>query len=160
MDFDGASRERFRLAVGDLLVNEGGSYPGRSAIWGGELDECYYQKALHRLRPCNQDNDTTRFFFYVMAWATSQGIFTAGGNESTIEHLPAEKFRKYRFAFPPLAEQLVIADSLDGELTRFTTLTVEAVRAIALLQERRSGLISAAVTGQIDVRGLGESEAA
>jgi type I restriction enzyme S subunit len=160
MDFDRASRERFRLVAGDLLVNEGGSYPGRSAIWRGELDECYFQKALHRLRPCDPINDTTRFFFYVMAWATSQGVFTAGGNESTIEHLPAEKFRKYRFAFPPLVEQLAIADFLDGELTRFTTLTVEAARAISLLQERRSALISAAVTGQIDVRGLAGSEAA
>lgn len=37
---------------------------------------------------------------------------------------------------------------------RFDTLTAEALRAIALLQERRSALISAAVTGKIDVRGL------
>jgi type I restriction enzyme S subunit len=102
MDFDPACRDRFRLAAGDLLINEGGSYPGRSAIWRGELAECYFQKALHRLRPRNPDDDTTRFFFYVMSWATARGVFTAGGNESTIEHLPAEKFRKYRFAFPPL----------------------------------------------------------
>ena len=152
MDFDSASRERFRLAVGDLLVNEGGSYPGRSAVWRGELDECYFQKALHRLRPVDPLLDTTRFFFYVMAWATSQGVFTAGGNESTIEHLPAEKFRKYRLAFPPLSEQLAIADFLESELARFEALVAEAGASIALLQERRSALISAAVTGQIDVR--------
>ena len=41
-----------------------------------------------------------------------------------------------------------------AELTKFDTLTVEAQRAIALLQERRTALISAAVTGQIDVRPL------
>jgi type I restriction enzyme S subunit len=152
MDFDPGSRERFRLTVGDLLVNEGGSYPGRSAIWRGELDECYFQKALHRLRPIDPSIDTSRFFFYVMAWATSQGVFTAGGNESTIEHLPAEKFRKYRLAFPPLVEQLAVADFLDRELTRFGALVAQAERSITLLQERRSALISAAVTGQIDVR--------
>jgi len=96
----------------------------------------------------------------VMAWATSQGIFTAGGNESTIEHLPAEKFRKYRLAFPTMVEQLAIADFLDGELTKCDTLKAEAQKAISLLQERRSALISAAVTGQIDVRGIAGSEAA
>ena len=42
---------------------------------------------------------------------------------------------------------------------QFDTLSTEAQRAIVLLQERRSALISAAVTGQIDVRGLVEAEA-
>ncbi len=154
MDFDPASRDRFRLAPGDLLINEGGSYPGRSAIWRGELDECYFQKALHRLSPCDPNKDTTRFFFYIMAWATDQGVFAAGGNESTIEHLPAEKFRKYRFAFPPMSEQLAIVTFLDDELTRFDALTAEAQLGIELLQERRTALISAAVTGKIDVRSM------
>ncbi|MDH4406653.1 MAG: hypothetical protein QE276_11690 [Cyanobium sp. D14.bin.5] len=40
-------------------------------------------------------------------------------------------------------------------------MTAKASEAIALLKERRSALISAAVTGQIDVRGLvSEAEAA
>ena len=160
MDFDPSVRDRFRLAPGDLLINEGGSYPGRSAIWNGELEECYFQKALHRLRPCDATTDTTRFFFYTMAWATARGVFTAGGNESTIEHLPAEKFRKYRFAFPPISEQFAIADFLDNELGNFETLTTEATSAIALLQERRTALISAAVTGKIDVREFANVEAA
>jgi len=156
MDFDPSIRVRFRLTPGDLLINEGGSYPGRSAIWKGDLQECYFQKALHRLRPCDATTDTTRFFFYIMAWATVLGVFTAGGNESTIEHLPAEKFRKYRFAFPPILEQLAIADFLDDELDRFDALTAEAQRGIELLQERRTALISAAVTGKIDVRSPSE----
>lgn len=42
--------QRFRLREGDLLVCEGGE-AGRAAIWKGQLGECYYQKALHRLRP-------------------------------------------------------------------------------------------------------------
>jgi type I restriction enzyme S subunit len=41
---------------------------------------------------------------------------------------------------------------LDDETARYDLLTVEATRAIVLLQERRSALISAAVTGKIDVR--------
>ncbi len=53
---------------------------------------------------------------------------------------------------PALDEQAEIVARI-GEMTdRYETLTAEAQRAIDLLQERRTALISAAVTGQIDVR--------
>mgnify|MGYP001340700101 CR=1 FL=1 len=152
MDFDEDARIKFRLMPGDILVNEGGSYPGRSAIWTGNLDECYYQKALHRIRPLNPERDLSGFFYYVMSWAANQGVFMAGGNETTIEHLPAEKLRRYRFAYPPFQEQADIASFLDNETTKLDALKTESERAITLLKERRSALIAAAVTGQIDVR--------
>ena len=152
MDFDEEARERYRLIPGDILVNEGGSYPGRSAIWKGELDECYYQKALHRLRALNAGRDSTEFLYFVLFWAANQGIFISGGNETTIEHLPAERLRRYRFPFPELAEQCQIAEFLKVATKKLAILEAEAERAIALLTERRSALISAAVTGQIDVR--------
>ncbi len=53
---------------------------------------------------------------------------------------------------PPIDEQAEIAVFLDSETAKLDTLTAEAQRAIDLLQERRTALISAAVTGQIDVR--------
>lgn len=55
---------------------------------------------------------------------------------------------------PPLAEQQAIIDWVSNQTIQLDTLTAEAQRAIDLLQERRTALISAAVTGQIDVRGL------
>ena len=61
---------------------------------------------------------------------------------------------------PPGPEQVAIAAFLDIETARFDALTAEAQRAIDLLQERRTALISAAVTGQIDVRQLAEKKAA
>ena len=61
---------------------------------------------------------------------------------------------------PPGPEQVAIAAFLDIETARFDALTAEAQRAIDLLQERRTALISAAVTGQIDVRPLAEKKAA
>lgn len=150
MDFRPADRLRYRLEPGDLLVNEGGSYVGRSAIWKGELEDCYYQKALHRVRARSADS-STRFLFYVMWWTTHQGVFVAGGNQTTIDHLTAEQLRRYRFAFPPCEEQHRIADHLDRvmEVTRRTKRHVS--KAIDLLQEYRTALISAAVTGKIDV---------
>ncbi|MCS7797837.1 restriction endonuclease subunit S [Pseudomonas aeruginosa] len=153
MDFPPDAQSMYRLRDGDLLVNEGGSYIGRSAIWRGELDECYYQKALHRLRPHSRMKDTSEFFLYVMEMATQQGVFVAGGNQTTIDHLTAEQLRKYRFAFPPMEEQLQIGEFLSVESSRNLSTTAEAEKLIGFLQERRSALISAAVTGKIDVRG-------
>ena len=67
---------------------------------------------------------------------------------------------KGEIALPPLNEQTAIIEFLDTELAKFDTLTAEAHRAIDLLQERRTALISAAVTGQIDVRQLAAKKAA
>jgi len=153
MDFPPEVQPLYRLRVGDLMVNEGGSYVGRSAIWRGDLGECYYQKALHRLRPRDAESDTAEFFLYVMEMATQQGVFVAGGNQTTIDHLTAEQLRQYRFAFPPLEEQLYIAEGITVVVARIQKTISEAELLICLLQERRSALISAAVTGKIDVRG-------
>ena len=60
----------------------------------------------------------------------------------------------YWFPVPPRDEQELIAASLEFKTGRMQTLIDQAMSGIALLQERRSALISAAVTGQIDVRGL------
>ncbi len=152
MDFPPEAQARYRLKVGDLLVNEGGSYVGRSAIWRGELDECYYQKALHRLRPHNPERDTGEFFYYVMEIATRRNVFVAGANQTTIDHLTAEQLRAHRFAFPPLEQQLEIVDHLKKHLSHIDSLVDSTSVAIALLKERRVSLISSAVTGKIDVR--------
>jgi len=61
---------------------------------------------------------------------------------------------------PPVEEQSEIAQFLKHETAKLDALTAEAERGIELLQERRTALISAAVTGKIDVRGLAETEAA
>jgi type I restriction enzyme, S subunit len=61
---------------------------------------------------------------------------------------------------PPPSEQVEIAAFIDSETLKLDALAGEAQRAIDLLQERRTALISAAVTGQIDVRGLAEADVA
>ncbi|MBW8269982.1 restriction endonuclease subunit S [Caldovatus aquaticus] len=65
-----------------------------------------------------------------------------------------EEFFKIAFPRPPEAEQRAIIAFLDHECSKLDTLTAESEHAIALLKERRAALISAAVTGRIDVRGL------
>lgn len=149
MDFRPEERERFSVKKGDLIVCEGGEI-GRSAIWNSD-ESCFYQKALHRLRPLS-NNNKPRFMFYVLYDAVKQGRFISGAGKATIAHLPAESFRQYKFGFPPRTEQVDIATALDSYSQLFDKLEEKTVKQIALLQERRSALISAAVTGKIDVR--------
>ncbi len=74
-------------------------------------------------------------------------------------NISQERVRNAPFLRPPRHEQEAIVSFLETELGQLDALTAEAQRAIDLLQERRTALISAAVTGKIDVRGLAEAEA-
>ena len=75
-------------------------------------------------------------------------------NASTIGILNQEKTKDMSLVLPPLAEQVQITAHLDLRLREFDDLIEHAERAVELLQERRSALISAAITGKIDVRGI------
>lgn len=77
--------------------------------------------------------------------------FGRGGNQAALN---CEILSSMRIPLPPIEDQEAISSHLESRLNEFDTLTAEAQRAIDLLQERRMALISAAVTGQIDVRNL------
>ncbi|MBX3297062.1 MAG: restriction endonuclease subunit S [Acidobacteria bacterium] len=79
-----------------------------------------------------------------IASKTAQPLIT--GTQLSDQRIPA----------PPSNEQREISVYLEHETAKLDALTAEAERAIELLQERRTALISAAVTGKIDVRGLRE----
>jgi len=152
MDFDSSERRKYALIPGDLLVCEGGEV-GRTAIWQGELTECYFQKTVHRLRSL-RNTEEGRFFFYVLYTAAKRGVFVADGSKNTIAHLTAEKLKKHRFAFPPYQEQQAIASYLDRETAKIDALIAKIREGIEKLKEYRTALISSAVTGKIDVREL------
>ena len=149
MDFPLQERDRYRLQPGDLLVCEGGEV-GRTAIWQDEM-ECFYQKAIHRVRPLS-DSDVPRFLYFLMYALAKRGIFSAGGNPNTIDHLTAVQLRHYRTPFPLMSEQRAIADYLDCETARIDALVHRIQAAIDHLGEFRTALISEAVTGKIGVR--------
>ncbi len=151
MDIPPREFDRYTLRQGDLLVCEGGQV-GRSAFWAAQLAVCGFQKALHRVRCLDSNRDHPRFLFYQLQLAAGRGVFTADGNENTIAHLTCEKLRRYRFHFPPYAEQIAIANRLDIELSQFRIATSRLEREIDLLREYRARLVAEVVTGKLDVR--------
>lgn len=74
------------------------------------------------------------------------------GAGSTKGAITCDQLSRFSIPLPPLDEQAAIAKHLDVEAAKFDKLSGDAGRAIDLLNERRSALISAAVTGKIDVR--------
>jgi type I restriction enzyme S subunit len=110
MDFDRREEAKFTLLPGDLLVCEGGQ-PGRAAIWRGQMQQCYYQKALHRLRP--KDNKITNdFLLHWLEFAIRyQNLYKLAG-ASTIAHLPEVQLKALAIPLPSTDEQAAIVECL------------------------------------------------
>ncbi len=110
MRFTSEDRQRFDLRPGDLLVCEGGEV-GRTAIWHGEVADCYFQKAIHRLRP--RVAVEPRFVLHYMQWAAERGAFARLTSSTSIAHLTKAKLAQATLPLPPVNEQRRIAAILD-----------------------------------------------
>lgn len=102
MHFNEKERSKFSLKQGDLLVCEGGEV-GRCAIWNDELSICYYQKALHRLRPINTEI-TSDYFFEYMRFISGTRIIQNLSSKTSIAHLTREKLLNLVVLVPPKHE--------------------------------------------------------
>lgn len=83
-----------------------------------------------------------------------------GGAEGLANNLPQSSIKDFWICVPAVSEQRAIVERTKAELASLRSLAEAGQRTVHLLTERRSALIAAAVTGQIDVRGGVEREAA
>lgn len=159
IDIEAEQLDRYRLAPGDVLMNEGGDFDklGRGAIWHGEIVDCIHQNHVFAVRPhgvrpewLNRITSSQYAQFYFMG-RSKQSTNLASISSSNIMELPV--------VLPPDDELTSILEFIDMETMRLETLKSKSEYAVALLKERRSALISAAVTGQIDVRELVQAQA-
>lgn len=104
MDFDEDDRAEFELKDGDLLVCEGGEI-GRCAVWHNEIQPCFFQKALHRVR-CNRQIIHPDYLAWWFKYNCDYDGFTAiAGSKATIAHLPGIKLKQLQVAVPPIELQ-------------------------------------------------------
>lgn len=89
-----------------------------------------------------------------------RGEFERLSTGATIKTIGMPEIRALKVPAPPIDEQEAIVTYLAESAMTHSAMTTVALREIELLRERRAALISAAVTGQIDVRGLTDAEAA
>ena len=151
------------LCPGDLVWGMSGSIGDTGSLGN-------FAVVVERDIPCQLNQRVGRFLInknrmapeFLQIWIQSQPFYlqimlavtgTAQFNVS------AEQVQSTMAAFPPLNEQQLINEYITGECLRFVSIIDEAQAAITLLQERRAALVSAAVTGKIDVRGLVDAPA-
>ena len=109
MDFNEEDRIEFELQNGDLLVCEGGEI-GRCAVWHNEIQPCFFQKALHRVR-CNRQIVHPDYLGWWFKYNCNHDGFAAiAGAKATIAHLPGVKLKQLRVAIPPLELQEQFAE--------------------------------------------------
>jgi type I restriction enzyme S subunit len=142
----------------DLAINTMWGWMGALGVsWcDGIVSPSYNVYGLRNLAALNP-----RYYDYLCrtpAHVTAIKANSTGVWESRLRIYP-DTFLSMRVAVPPIEEQDTIASFLDSETAKLDELVQEAERAIALLQERRTALISAAVTGKIDVRGAAPAAA-
>jgi restriction endonuclease S subunit len=151
MTFGPSERLRYGVQAGDLLVCEGGAGVAEAAVWDGRIPNCFYQKSLHRVRV--RSHVPVEWLMYWLRYSKSIGTFEADGNIATIPHLTGEQLAEYRIPIPEDGHRRVAELKAEIAAIRETQRKMEA--ANSLLSERRQALITAAVTGQIDVSTAG-----
>lgn len=142
MDFNEKDRATLVLEPGDVLMCEGGQ-PGRSAIWRGELEECYFQKALHRVRLGSHLEP--EYFVRAMKKIVDSNGLKDFVTSSTIAHLTGEKLRTLPIPVPPLELQRTFA----REVARIVDSKGAALAACTRHDELFASLQSRAFRGEL-----------
>ncbi|WP_430454226.1 restriction endonuclease subunit S [Rhodopirellula europaea] len=142
--------------AGDVLFSKDGTI-GRTVVVHEDRD-FVVASSLIILRPFNGKLDSTYLHHLCQSNIVKNQVerFVRGAG---LPRLSITNLCKVIGCFPPRDEQREIGYYLNQEVETFSQLQAEAERAIELLQERRTALISAAVTGKIDVRGFANKEA-
>ena len=143
---------RSNLREFDVLVVIAGATTGKSAVLTAELLPANTNQAVAFVR-CS-DAQHAAFVNLWLSSTTVQERIKLTSVQSAQPNLSMEDLGNIPIPVPPPAERLQIFTYLNAELDGLADLEAEANKAIELLEERRAALISAAVTGQIDVRGL------
>lgn len=143
--------EPYMLEQGDVLFARSGATVGKSFLYSRDYGPACYAGYLIRARV------NKRALIPMYLWMCTQSRqyeqFIGESNiQATIQNVSAEKYGNMWIALPEIEEQEKILAELETQLSLFKSLVETSVGALVLLQERRSALISAAVTGKIDVR--------
>ncbi|MFG9839250.1 restriction endonuclease subunit S [Pseudomonas aeruginosa] len=147
---EGAEGVRTRVREGDVFVCITGANTGRVAVVKELPGISYVNQHLGLLRPQVFSCDS-RYLGYALSSTNCQTYFSVE-QYGLKEGLSLTDLAEAPIMVPTIAEQVALVNSIEEQLSNLDRLSVDAERAVELLTERRSALISAAVTGKIDVR--------
>lgn len=145
----------YEVRAGDILMSRASGSPelvGSTALLGQVRERLMLSDKIFRIHL--EEKVSNQFFVWVMnaQFMRSQIEQALSGGNGLANNLPQSSLLAFWLAIPPEHEQCAIAELINEQTGRIDELIVEGDVAVELLQERRSALISAAVTGKIDVR--------
>jgi type I restriction enzyme S subunit len=142
-----------RVQHGDVLLNITGASLGRSCLVGNEIAPANVNQHVCILRPSIQEI-LPEYLSSCFCSAMVQHQIFANENGTSREGLNFQQVGNIELILPPtIHEQMIITSKLNIETSRIDSIIVKINRSIELLKEYRTALISASVTGKIDVRG-------
>ena len=139
------------LQQGDIVMTAAGATIGKSLLYNSTELACY---AGYLVRFRARSDVDPRFVSYWMESLPYWDQIETGKVVSTIENFSASKYQNLFISIPDLPVQHAIADYLDQETACIDALIDKINRQIDLLQEHRQALITAAVTGELDIPGV------
>lgn len=147
---------RYRVKPNDVLISVMGTI-GRAAVVPSDVEPGIINPRLVLYRVF-EGLIYPRYLQAFLNSVTSQAYFSLAAQGTTMEGLNMTSIGELAVAVPPLGEQIQILDFIRRRGEEIGALSKAAEDAVVLLRERRSALIAAAVTGQIDVRGTAKEE--
>ncbi|WP_447072244.1 restriction endonuclease subunit S [Shewanella indica] len=147
-------RDNYSVIAGDVLftrTSETIEEIGFSAVCKSTIEQAVFAGFLIRFRP-DEGNLEVGFSEYYFRNEKLRAFFAKEMNLVTRASLSQDLLKKMPVLLPPIDEQNEIANYLQAECNKFSEILAETEKTILLLKERRTSLISAAVTGKIDVR--------
>ena len=147
---EGSEGERTKIQPGDLLFSIT-AYLGSIAVAPVGLGKAYINQHIALVRLGNAKGLDPVYAGYTSLSDVGQSQLVGQGYGGTKTQLALDDIRELWFPVPPLHEQMAIIRRIEREISAIDELCSSTRRTIALLRERRVALISAAITGQLEV---------
>ena len=145
----GSEGERSKIKIGDLMISITADL-GSVCVADSSIQNGYVSQHVALCRPQKLYNSRW-LAYYILSDSAKEQLLGSGYGGTKIQ-LSLEDIKELVIAVPPKEEQILIANYIDEKLNQFEHLIKQANKLVMTLQERRTALISSAVTGKIDVR--------
>ena len=150
----GADSSKYLCYKGEVIYSKIRPALAKVAICEEETALC--SADMYPINAVNGLDNRFLYFFMLSDNFTKAAILDS--DRVAMPKINRESLSDYRLPVPPVIEQMAICKFIANQNTKLEELESKATKAIELMQERRTALISAAVTGKIDVRGWRASE--
>ena len=140
-----------KLSSNDVIFSKVGDPPGEACVYPKNEPDAVITQDVMRVR-VNKKTFNAHFIAYLLNTNFGRQTINNISIEGTRKRVSLGDFKTTKFIFPPLGEAQSIVNALNEKCAQIDLIIFKTNQAIMLIQERRTALISAAVTGKIDLR--------